>query len=105
MWKDIRALQRFTVNRGLVKWIVEEAVETEVTDEMVERVAKETEGVVLGRMQSNSLVPPLHLVIWDSYLEIGYPDEASAADSKEAGELKDLAAELQWNGHKGEGEH
>jgi len=44
MWKDIRALQRFTVNRGLVKWVVEEAVEGEVTDEMVERVAEQTEG-------------------------------------------------------------
>ena len=56
MWKDIRALQRFTVNRGLVKWVVEEAVEGEVTDEMVERVAEQTEGVVLGRMQSNSMI-------------------------------------------------
>ena len=102
MWKDIRALQRFTVNRGLVKWVVEEAVEGEVTDEMVERVAEQTEGVVLGRMQSNSMIPPLNLVIWKSYLEIGYPDEAPTADCKESGELKDLAAEFHRYRYNGE---
>ena len=94
MWKDIRALQKFTVNRGLVKWVIEEAVECEVTDEMVERVAIGTQDLVLGRMQSNSLVPPLNLVIWDTYLEIGNPDEGTSSDGQEASELKDLAAEF-----------
>ena len=53
-----------------------------------------TQDLGLGRMQSNSLVPPLNLVIWDTYLEIGNPDEGTSSDCQEAGELKDLAAEF-----------
>jgi hypothetical protein len=95
MWEDICALQRFVVNRGLVKYVVEEAVGCEVTNEAVEMTAKQTESVVLGRMQTNSVVPPLNLVIWDAYVELGYPGKDTMPKCKEAEELKNLVAEFQ----------
>ncbi len=69
-WADIRALQRLTVNRGLVKFILEEYTQpTPLPDQLVERVARDTEDLVLSRMSRNCIVPPLNRVIIDMFIE------------------------------------
>ena len=97
MWEDIRAPQRFEVNRGLVKWIWEELIQdTEVSDWLVEKVAAAVEETVVRRMAQNMSIPPLMMVIWGAIeSEECAPDEAPPSDSNETTQLKDLATEFE----------
>ena len=70
MWEDIRAPQKFALNRALVKHIWEETLETEPQDAAVESIARKVERDILHRMSQNMSLDPLNLIIWEAIVEM-----------------------------------